>query len=90
MIRLDGDLYQSTWEALENLYPLVHDGGFVVVDDYPQWSGCMHAVLDFKKSVGDNNKIVPTYFAPVENKRCGIWWKKDSKNIFASKPKETV
>ena len=34
VLRLDGDIYQSTWEALENLYPFLNVGGYVIVDDY--------------------------------------------------------
>ena len=34
VIRLDGDMYESTLEALENLYPGLASGGFCIVDDY--------------------------------------------------------
>lgn len=34
LIRMDGDLYQSTWEALESLYPKLSVGGYVIVDDW--------------------------------------------------------
>jgi hypothetical protein len=34
LLRVDGDLYSSTYEILEYLYPLVVDGGFVIFDDY--------------------------------------------------------
>jgi len=34
VLRLDGDIYQSTWEALENLYPYLNVGGYVIIDDY--------------------------------------------------------
>jgi len=34
LIRLDGDLYESTMDALKALYPRLSPGGFVVVDDY--------------------------------------------------------
>ena len=34
VLRLDGDLYESTIVALESLYPKLSPGGFVVVDDY--------------------------------------------------------
>lgn len=34
LLRVDGDLYSSTYEVLEYLYPLVVDGGFVIFDDY--------------------------------------------------------
>jgi hypothetical protein len=34
VIRLDGDLYESTIDSLENLYPGLAPGGWVIVDDY--------------------------------------------------------
>ena len=34
VLRLDGDMYESTMDALEALYPKLSPGGFVIVDDY--------------------------------------------------------
>lgn len=34
VLRLDGDLYESTMTCLEYLYPLLSPGGFLIVDDY--------------------------------------------------------
>src|SRR4029077_257254 len=34
VLRLDGDMYQSTIEALDALYPKVSAGGYVIIDDY--------------------------------------------------------
>jgi O-methyltransferase len=48
VIRLDGDLYQSTIEGLENLYPGLSLGGFCIVDDYGTYSACRQAVEDFR------------------------------------------
>lgn len=47
VLRLDGDLYQSTIEALEALYPKVSSGGYVVVDDYGAFDACKQAVHDY-------------------------------------------
>ena len=33
-VRLDGDLYESTWDAIIALYPKLSVGGFYLVDDY--------------------------------------------------------
>jgi Macrocin-O-methyltransferase (TylF) len=33
LLRLDGDLYESTMDALKALYEKVSSGGFVIVDD---------------------------------------------------------
>jgi O-methyltransferase len=47
LMRLDGDMYQSTIEALESLYPKLSSGGFCIVDDYAL-SGCRQAVDDYR------------------------------------------
>src|SRR5919197_6731018 len=48
VIRLDGDLYESTMDALKALYPRLSPGGFVVVDDYAMRSSrtAVHDYLD--------------------------------------------
>jgi O-methyltransferase len=48
VLRLDGDLYQSTMDALEALEPKVSPGGFVIVDDYGGWEPCRAAVDDYR------------------------------------------
>ena len=48
LIRLDGDLYQSTIEGLENLYSGLSPGGYCIVDDYGTYPACRQAVLDFR------------------------------------------
>lgn len=47
VLRLDGDQYSSTMDALVSLYRKVSPGGFVIVDDYHAWPGCKDAVNDF-------------------------------------------
>ena len=47
ILRLDGDLYSSTMDALNALYPKVSAGGFVIVDDYGSWPACKRAVHDY-------------------------------------------
>lgn len=46
LLRLDGDLYESTLVCLEYLYPLVSPGGIVIIDDYAL-PGCMKAVHNY-------------------------------------------
>jgi hypothetical protein len=48
ILRLDGDLYESTMDALTNLYPKLSIGGYVIIDDY-QIPCCAQAVHDFRK-----------------------------------------
>lgn len=47
LLRLDGDLYSSTMDALQSLYSKVTKGGYVIVDDYYSWPSCQKAVTDF-------------------------------------------
>lgn len=47
-LRLDGDLYSSTYEGLHYLYTKVVPGGFIYVDDYGSFPGCRKAVDDFR------------------------------------------
>lgn len=50
VMRLDGDYYESTRDALVNLYPRLSRGGFVIVDDYGEdtWTYCRKAVDEFR------------------------------------------
>ena len=47
LLRLDGDLYESTVVCLENLYDAVVPGGFIIIDDYGYLEGCRRAVNEF-------------------------------------------
>jgi O-methyltransferase len=53
LIRLDGDLYESTMDSLRHLYPNLSPGGYIAIDDYGGVSGCREAVHDFR----DMNQI---------------------------------
>ena len=48
VLRLDGDLYESTMDGLINLYPKLSPGGFVIVDDYGDIQACRQAVHDYR------------------------------------------
>lgn len=48
LVRLDGDLYESTIDALDALYPRLASGGFAVVDDYGGLPACRAAVDDYR------------------------------------------
>jgi O-methyltransferase len=47
VLRLDGDYYSSTMDALTNLYDKVSPGGFIIVDDYYAFKSCEQAITDF-------------------------------------------
>jgi O-methyltransferase len=48
ILRLDGDMYESTMDALSALYDKVSEGGFVIVDDYGAYPRCRAAIEDFR------------------------------------------
>jgi O-methyltransferase len=48
LIRLDGDMYESTYVALEALYPKLSPGGFIIIDDYGAIEECRKAVTDYR------------------------------------------
>ena len=52
ILRLDGDLYESTMTALVPLYDKVSVGGFVIVDDYGSYPPCKRAIDDFRVERG--------------------------------------
>lgn len=52
LIRLDGDLYESTMDALENLYPKLSSGGFCIIDDFSSFTDCRQAVEDYRSDEG--------------------------------------
>lgn len=52
LIRLDGDLYESTRDGLNCLYDRLSVGGYVIVDDYGEdsWTYCRKAVDEFRSA----------------------------------------
>lgn len=67
LLRLDGDMYESTIVALESLYPKISPGGYVVIDDYGALEVCAEATNDFRKKHGITNPIVPIDWT-------GVYW----------------
>ena len=70
VLRLDGDLYQSTMDALVALEPKVASGGYVIVDDYGGWTSCRAAVDDYRSARGITAPIRQVDWT-------GVWWRKD-------------
>src|SRR5206468_7451975 len=69
ILRLDGDLYESTIQALEGLYDRLSVGGYVIVDDYGNVAGCRQAVHDFRAARGITDPIRPIDWA-------GVYWRR--------------
>lgn len=70
VMRLDGDLYESTMDGLVNLYPKLSPRGFVIVDDYNEIESCNAAVEDFRR----DNRIT-SVLTPIPG--CGAFWRKE-------------
>jgi O-methyltransferase len=51
ILRLDGDLYNSTMVCLKYLFDRVIEGGYVIIDDW-SLSGCRSACDDYFGSIG--------------------------------------
>jgi hypothetical protein len=60
ILRLDGDHFESTMDALTALYERVSIGGFVIVDDYGEesWTYCKQAVDQFRASRSISSPLV--------------------------------
>jgi O-methyltransferase len=59
ILRLDGDHYSSTMDALTSLHGKLSKGGFVIVDDYVHYAGCRAAVTEFRAAHGITSKLIP-------------------------------
>jgi O-methyltransferase len=59
ILRLDGDMYESTINALDALYDKVSPGGFVIIDDYNALPSCKQAIQDFRGRHGITSMLEP-------------------------------
>ncbi|HEX4979897.1 MAG TPA: TylF/MycF/NovP-related O-methyltransferase, partial [Acidimicrobiales bacterium] len=71
VLRLDGDMYESTIDSLTHLEPKVSAGGFVIVDDYGGIEACARAVDDYRTARGITSPIRAVDWT-------GVWWRKDA------------
>jgi len=69
ILRLDGDLYESTMDALTALYDKVSVGGYVIIDDYGAIDVCADAVHEFRRARKITDPIIPVDWSIV-------YWKK--------------
>lgn len=58
VLRLDGDMYESTFDALTHLYPKLSLGGYAIIDDYAI-PGCQAAVEDYRVKHQIKEALVP-------------------------------
>lgn len=59
VLRLDGDLYESTMDALNALYPKLSSNGYAIIDDYYSNLTCTHAVDDYREAHDISDTLVP-------------------------------
>jgi O-methyltransferase len=57
VIRLDGDMYESTMTALTHLYQNLSPGGYLIIDDYSTVPACRRAVHDYRDEHGVTEPI---------------------------------
>lgn len=69
LIRLDADMYESTFQVLENLYPKLSLGGYIIIDDYNAFQNCKQAVNDYRIKFNISNSI-------MKIDREAIYWRK--------------
>jgi len=69
VVRLDGDMYGSTMDALALLYPKLAIGGYLIVDDYNAVAGCRKAIHDYRSRNNITDEIVAIDWT-------GVYWKK--------------
>jgi O-methyltransferase len=72
LLRLDGDLYESTMDALKALYEKVSSGGFVIADDLNDFEPCRRAVFGFRERQGIKDPIETIDWT-------GVFWRKSGK-----------
>lgn len=73
VLRLDGDMYESTMQALDALYHKLSYGGFVIVDDFGIVP-CAKAVHDFRERYAIGSPILP-----IDG--MGTYWRVDHEPI---------
>ena len=69
ILRIDCDMYESTSQVLEELYPLMESGGYVIVDDYKVIPACAAAVEDYRKTQ-ESTRLYMDVDGPQ------AWWRK--------------
>jgi len=71
LLRLDGDMYESTMDALVHLYPKLSIGGYIIIDDWGAVKACKQAVIDYRNEHRINEEIIKIDWT-------GAFWKKQN------------
>jgi hypothetical protein len=70
VVRLDGDMYESTMDALTALYPKLSVGGYLIVDDYNAVRACKQAANEYRDAHRIVEPIVPIDWT-------GVYWRRE-------------
>lgn len=73
VLRLDGDMYESTMNSLDNLYPKLSVGGYIIIDDWGSVQGCRKAVEDYRNRMNIQEPVIP-----IDDD--GIYWRKRARS----------
>jgi O-methyltransferase len=76
VVRIDGDMYESTMDSLTNLYDDLSPRGFLIIDDFAL-TQCREAVEDFRRDRGIDDPIERIDWT-------GVFWRK--RNDFGDTP----
>ncbi|MEO0486882.1 MAG: TylF/MycF/NovP-related O-methyltransferase [Pseudomonadota bacterium] len=69
IVRLDGDMYESTIQAIEALYPKLSPGGYLIVDDYGAIAQCRQAIGEYREKHGITEPLTKIDWT-------GMYWRK--------------
>jgi O-methyltransferase len=58
VLRVDADLYESTLDVLNSLYPRLSVGGYAIFDDYQNLSDCRKAIDEYRQAHRISEPIV--------------------------------
>ncbi len=71
LLRLDGDMYESTRDGLVHLYPKLSPGGTLIADDYYLFEAHRRAIDEYRAEHGIDDPIIA-----IDN--FGAYWVKSA------------
>jgi len=69
LVRLDGDMYESTMDGLTHLHPRLSPGGYLIVDDYGAIPTARQAVDDYRAANDINEPLKSIDWT-------GVYWRR--------------
>lgn len=69
VLRADGDMYESTIQILDALYPKLSVGGYCIIDDYGAVPACKQATEDYRAKHGIREPVQVIDWT-------GVWWRR--------------